>query len=261
MLVDTQSSVQRGWLSRRIYSIWYGAALPWTALKLILRRPSLLLWSILPSLITLILYIFIAVKIEMLVEGLMSPLLSKAGADSSEWIRTLFSFFLHLILFVLSAVSFSMVATLVACPFNDFLAERAESFAEPPLPKVPFSSLRWRARLIALDMEKTLAAVVGSLLTLFLALIPVINIVGLFLTFLLICFQFTSFPQSRRGEGVTAGIHFMLKHVFSCVGFGAALTILFAIPFFAWFVLPLAVVGGTLLVARAQSSDPLLKIY
>ncbi|MCC7443144.1 MAG: hypothetical protein IT285_16045, partial [Bdellovibrionales bacterium] len=57
-----------------------------------------------------------------------------------------------------------------------------------------------------------------------------------------------------RGVALGEGLRFLARHFFACVGHGATLTVLFAVPFLGSFVLPIAVVGGTLLVARAPGS-------
>jgi len=98
-------------------------------------------------------------------------------------------------------------------------------------------------------------------LTFFLAWIPVVNVAAFFLTCVLICFQYTSYPQTRRGVGIKDGVRFLFQYFYSCLGFGMVLIALFSVPFFSCFMLPLAVVGGTLLVARAQKIPelPLLR--
>jgi uncharacterized protein involved in cysteine biosynthesis len=66
-----------------------------------------------------------------------------------------------------------------------------------------------------------------------------------------VCFQYTSYPQTRRQERLGHGVWFLLRHAWACSGFGATITLLYAVPFVSSLALPVAVVGGTLLVARA----------
>jgi uncharacterized protein involved in cysteine biosynthesis len=77
--------------------------------------------------------------------------------------------------------------------------------------------------------------------------------------FLLVMFHYI-YPQTRRGLGFRYGLGFLWRHAYACLGFGASISFLFAIPFASSFALPLAVVGGTLLVARAQLHPSLSRL-
>ncbi len=119
---------------------------------------------------------------------------------------------------------------------------------------VPPQPLFKKLRLLGLDMVKSVAATGAGLVALMLSWMPVVNFLALLMTFLLFCFQYISYPQTRRGLGVDEGFRFLWNHLYACLGFGAVISILFAIPIFSSFCLPLAVVGGTLLVARAPGA-------
>ncbi|MCR4313075.1 MAG: hypothetical protein NUV58_02410, partial [Candidatus Roizmanbacteria bacterium] len=73
----------------------------------------------------------------------------------------------------------------------------------------------------------------------------------------LVTFQYISYPQTRRDVGIRQGAKFLWHHIYACTGFGSIFLLLFAIPFLSSFVLPLAVIGGTLLAARAPGSPQL----
>jgi uncharacterized protein involved in cysteine biosynthesis len=49
----------------------------------------------------------------------------------------------------------------------------------------------------------------------------------------------------------------MWRHPFACAGFGAVTLLLFSIPLLSVVALPLSVVGGTFLYARAAGSRDL----
>jgi uncharacterized protein involved in cysteine biosynthesis len=216
-----------------------------------------MVWSIIPTAITLFLYFFALSHIQNIIAPWIIPLLSTWGLDPSGWFVLVLIFFTKIFLFLFAAMTFSYAATLIACPFNDFLAERAEPHATPPLKPAAPQSISAKIKLILIDLLKTAAAVSVSLISLLLSWIPILNFFALILTFLLFTFQYISYPQTRRGLGVREGILFLKKHFFACLGFGSVTALLFSIPLVSCFVLPLAVVGGTLLFARAQETSNL----
>jgi CysZ protein len=143
------------------------------------------------------------------------------------------------------------VSTIVAAPLNDTLAARTERHAVPPLPPPPRDRPGGQLRLIWIDLVKTIAATVVGFAAMALALVPVVNAGCVVAVCLLVCFQYISYPQTRRHVGLVSGARFLVRHAWACTGFGAAVSALFAIPILQSLALPLAVVGGTLLVARA----------
>jgi CysZ protein len=241
---------------RQISSFYYGFTLPFRSLKLILAHPILIGWSALPIGITLTLYYFLIHSIVRVIEGFVYSHIS-----SGSW---LILFFVRVLVLLLAALTFSFIANLISIPFNDFLAEATERWAQPllPVPVVPTKGIfagYWRnkVRLIGIDSMKTLAALCMGVLALLCSWVPVINVVAFVLSFLILSFQFISYPQTRRGDTLSVALHFIYSHFFACLGFGAVLSLLFAIPILSSFALPLAVVGGTLLVARANASSTL----
>jgi CysZ protein len=231
-------------------SFWFGLTLPFTALCLIVSKPVLLFWSALPVALTLTLYAFVIVRAQHLARLALEHRFESWGWDAHGWGAWLVSVFASVLLLLVSAFTFSAIASVVASPFNDFLAERAERFT--PLPKVTSKGAGAKARLILIDLAKTLAAAVATVFALVLSWVPGLNIVAFAVAFLLIAFQYISYPQTRRGIGIGGGVKFLLLHPLACVGFGAALGALFAVPIVSSLSIPLAVVGGTLLVGRAE---------
>jgi CysZ protein len=248
----------------RLHSFIFGFTLPLRSLRLILFRPRLVFWSILPIGLTLVLYFFV---IRSLVSALQLSVLAHVSAfglsqgSLGAWIIVWIA---KILIFLVAAMTFSFLATLLSTPFNDFLAESAERWVSPPLPEpeIPSEGLfagYWRnkARLLAIDFMKTLAASSLAIIALLCSWVPVINAGALLLSFLLMTFQFISYPQTRRGEGIGKGVHFLGRHFFASLGFGIVTSLLFSIPIVSCFMLPLAVVGGTLLVGRAGDKNRL----
>ena len=223
---------------------------------MIFAHPRLIFWSILPIGITLGLYFYVITTLQALAHAALTGYLASWGWNAEGWAAWTLTLLTKILLLMVSAMTFSIVASLAASPFNDFLAENTERWAQPALPPVKRASVWAKVRLILIDVLKTLAATVATIAAVLMSWVPVLNIFAFLLAFLLICFQYTSYPQTRRGIGVGGGLKFLWRHLFACAGFGAVLSVLFAIPLVASFTVPIAVVGGTLLAARAPGRKP-----
>ncbi len=248
------------YITSAINSFGFGITLPLIAVKLITSKKSLLLFSLLPIFITILLYWFLMGWIGNQATALLNGYFTSWGWDPTGWLAWSVMFLSRIVLILISAVSFSFTASICASPFNDFLAEKTEKLTTPPLPPAQKTNLGGQIRLIGIDLIKMILAGLATILALLLSLIPVINIIAFIATFLLISFQYTTYPQTRRGVGFFEGIKFLVTHIFACSGFGMSIAFLFMIPILSSLALPLAVVGGTLLVGRAQGKQGVMKL-
>jgi uncharacterized protein involved in cysteine biosynthesis len=246
---------------RRLRSLWYGLMLPYAALRLILATRVLLFWSMLPVVLTLVLYVYVIGALQDRAMALLTGIFQGWGWSPEGWALWAASILTRLVLILVGAVTFTFASTMAASPFNDILAERTEPVASPPLPPVRTKGLSQQMRLVWIDLVKTIAATVAGIVAILFSWVPLVNVVAFVAVCLLVCFQYTSYPQTRRQERLGAGLRFLFRHGWACTGFGAAVTFLFSVPFVSSFALPLAVVGGTLLFARARAGPdmPALK--
>lgn len=241
----------------RVGSFFYGATLPVRSFKLLISSPRLMAWSVLPVGIALAAYVYLIRGLSLWAEQGIHDLFAWAGWDARGWFAAAFLTLSKLLVLLAAAFTFSFGAGIVAAPFNDFLAESAESHAEVALPAPPKRGIGGQLGLLLVDVGKTAAAGVLTVLALLLSWIPVLNGAATLIAMFLVCFQYVSYAQTRRGLGWKEGFAFLSRHKFACLGFGAVTSTLFAIPFAAPFFLPLAVIGGTLLAARAPGSSAL----
>lgn len=241
-----------------IRSFIFGFTLPLRALRLIFRRKVLLAWAALPLVLTLSLSIWGVSWMKSKLVGFGMHWLANQGYSTESLTVQAAIFFLQIVLFVLAAVSFSFLATVLASPFNDFLSEATEPHCGLPRLPAETTTFRWKIRAVRLDITKTVLVTIAQLLLIGVGIIgfwiPGLNLIPFIIAFWLLTFQFISYPQTRRGEAFGFSLRFLFRHAFASLGFGAAIGILFAIPFLSAFALPLAVVGGTLLYARAQDT-------
>lgn len=241
--------------SSRFRSIWFGFMLPYKATILILTNRKLLFWSLLPIILTTVLYIFGINALQKWAIDIFRNYIHGWGLSPESWSAWTLTLMATMVIWVVAALTFTFASSIVASPFNDILAEKSEHHIFPPLSPVTNSSFKQQIKLIMIDLGKTIAATAAAIIAMIFSMIPALNIVSFVIAFLLITFQYISYPQTRRGIGLRQGAKFLWKHIFACTGFGAVITMLFAIPFLASFVLPIAVVGGTLLYGKASGLD------
>jgi uncharacterized protein involved in cysteine biosynthesis len=237
-----------------INDLLFGLTLPVRSASVIARHKTLCLASLGPWLLSLALDIWVVHRMQQGLGGWIRGQLS----GTFEWIAIALSW---VALIIVGALAFTFIAGIVALPFNDWLAEMTETRATPPLEPVQGLTWRFRARCLAIDLGKTVCALGLSAIALVFSWVPVLNLLGAALTFLLISFQFVSYPQTRRGQGMKEGARFVGRNLWACLGFGASFALLFAIPLVSSLALPLAVVGGTLLYARASARVPAIPAH
>ena len=238
-------------------SFIYGLTLPLRALKTILAHRSLWIWSLIPFAISLALSVWLISHLQTWASVHVHSFFALHGWNPQGIWALSSELALKITIFISTVILFPAIAGIATVPFNDFLAKNTEIFTSLSL--APNPSLRETARLIAIDLYKTGTASFFSVLCIFISWVPVLNLVALILESLILTFQFISFPQTRRGLGMSDALNFLIKNLPASIGFGLSLTFLFAIPFISVFAIPLAVVGGTLLYANKSETEPFKK--
>lgn len=234
----------------------FGLTLPLRSLGLLLKNPRLMVFSAIPFLISLTLSIWIVSALQGWVVGHLQAFILGFSWTHSEWAQTWvllpLQFLVKIGLWLLGAVFFSGVGGLICVPFNDFLAEAVEPRVSPALSRAESASFfsRRYLRIITLDLAKTLFSMGMGLTALLLSWVPVINVIAITFSFLLLCFQFTSYSQTRREWGVLQGVQFLFQNFWMCLGLGMACSVMFAIPLVSALGIPLAVISGTWITAR-----------
>ena len=157
----------------RSRSFWFGLTLPIRAAKLILKKRKLLFWSILPITVTLVLYIYVIGALQMEAQHFLEGWFNRWGW--SDWVIWIMTALANIMLWVISALTFAFTTSIIASPFNDILAEKAEAFSQPPLSPVQKMPLTYHIRLIGIDLFKTVAAACAGIAAIIFSLIPVLN--------------------------------------------------------------------------------------
>ncbi len=189
--------------------------------------------------------------------------------DWIQWLVDLLEWLVWLLFAALAAViaffTFSVVANIIASPFNGLLAEAVEHHLQPGRGAVDTS---WR-RVLA-DVRRTLVAELRKLVyiglralpLLVLSLIPGLNVLAPALWLLfgawMLCLEYLDCPLGNHSAFFPRVIDEMRARRPLALGFGLAMTVLTLIPVLNFIAMPVGVAGATsLYCARIAGRAPL----
>ncbi|MBX7096070.1 MAG: EI24 domain-containing protein [Myxococcaceae bacterium] len=227
-----------------------GAALPFKAVGLIARTPRLLGLALISAVVTSGVVVLLFITLWPLARSIAEHLVA---GDGTTWsvVRTAGVVLLYVVLLVSTLLT---VPHLVLAPLEDPLSEATEvslgGFTPPPF------SLGTFARGVVLSASHTLLRLVfllgGVLVLLPLNLLPVVGSVA----YAVVSFtwsawwaasEYTAGPGARHHLGFFEVQRLLRRGSGATLGLGAVLVVLLWIPLVNFFLVPLAVVSGTLL--------------
>jgi len=232
-----------------------GFRYPLLAAFYIVRHPSLWPWCVIPVVINVIVLGLIWWWTGNYSEQLLASYLPNGTGWYWDLLRKGAVVLVFVARAVITLVSFVVVGTFAALPFNDLLSEQTDKIAGGWRDDRPFSPARmgWELAVTGLQEGKRMTMYLVLIVPLFLlSFIPILAPFTLTLKVIITAFFFTtdylSYPMERRGALLFR--HKMMiarRFFFPSLGFGCAVTCLALIPVINFMFFPLAVVGGTLL--------------
>jgi len=234
-----------------IQSFSRGFFAPFTALKMILKSPRMLLLVAVPLAVNIALYIlffkygsdWIAVQIAA-TTGRLATVLPHWALTISTWALKILGW---LLLGLAAALSFTLVSGLVSAPFNDSLSRAAVNTRIFPKKSAVLS--HGIGTTLWLEFKRIIVLVVGGICAFTIGIIPFLQIPALLLGASLVAFEYFGYPISQRSHKLTSVAAFMARYPFVSLGFGSFLLLMMALPFTSIIYIPLAVVGGSILYA------------
>ena len=217
----------------------------------LIRQPGLRLFVLIPLLINIIIF---------------SWLISLSISQFSSWIEAALNWlpewldFLRWVLWpvavalILTVVmySFSIIANLIASPFNGLLAEKVEELLTGA--EVSGYETIWQALLsfpksISREISKMIYYLPLALLVLIISFIPAVNIAAPVLWFMLgswmMVIQYCDYPMDNHQKSFkTMKNAIKIQRLTSC-GFGAGVMVGTMIPIVNFIIMPIAVCGAT----------------
>ncbi len=229
-----------------------GAAYLWQGVRLI-ARPGLRRFVIVPLTVNVVVFSGgIAAGVAWF-EGFVSALQARVPT----WLHWLDWILWPLFVLLLLAVvfyGFSLVANLIAAPFNSLLAEQTERVltGRPPSQDTsPWTLLKNLVPTLIDELKKILYAVVLAIPFLFLLFVPLIGPVLWFLyTAWIFALQYADYPLGNHGLKLTAMRRRLKERRLTSLGFGAAVAGMGMVPVLNFIVMPAAVAGATALWLR-----------
>ncbi len=216
----------------------------------LVTRPGIRPFVIVPLLINIAVFALgIGVAWEYL--GGLSAWLREWLPDWLDWLATLLIPLFIVTVLTLVFFLFSIVANLLASPFNGLLAEKVEQhLTGRPLPDGGTGNLMVELPKTLWDeLSKVVYALLWSVPFLLLFLVPVVNVVAPFLWLAfsawIMAVQYVDFPMGNHGfKGREMRRRLASRRVTS-LGFGGGVLAMTSIPVVNFFAMPVAVAGAT----------------
>jgi len=175
-----------------------------------------------------------------------------------EWlIWPLFAIAMFLIVFY----TFTIIANLIAAPFNSVLSARIEAIisGHPPEDINADRFIKIFIRTFQSELNKILYAIKWFIPLIIITIIPVINILAPFLWILFAAWffalEYNDYPLANRGLFFDEVKSFNRNNRMRSLGLGTAVFILTSIPVINFLVMPVAVAGATKLTVSINNKN------
>lgn len=224
-------------------------------LKLVLQ-PGLRLFVLLPLTINVLLFIaLISVAVQQ-----FDVLLDKFMPSLPDWLSfleyVLWPMFALLVLVILF-FTFTMMANLLAAPFNGFLSEKVEGVVRGTDMAPPFKwseLLAMVPRTISRELRKLAYFLPRAIALLMLSLIPGINFIATPLWILfgvwMMAVQYIDFPADNHKLSWNDMLAWLREKRWQSLGFGGMTYLVLLVPVINLLAMPAAVAGATLFWVR-----------
>lgn len=229
-----------------------------------MNHPKMILYPIIPVTITFFVMVFGIYFGYDYINSLLTEY-SNFGNEPEWWqmvISVVWTMLIFAILLITSGYFFVTITKIFAAPFNDLLSEKVELYYNPDYvePTDGFAHfLKILYPTLIEEIKKVGLILLGFAVIMFTFILPFINVVSPFLliiySIVVMSIDFVDYPLARRLFTVKQKIDFFKTHSFEMLGFGTAIFLLFLIPFMQLFILPVAVISGTLLFIDLNKSD------
>jgi CysZ protein len=225
----------------------------------LLLKPGVKRYVIIPLVVNIGLFTLAGKLLSDQIDIWMEKLLP-AWLDWLEWlIYPLFYIALAIIVFY----SFTIVANLIAAPFNSLLSARVEANLTGKKPKDINADgfIRLTVRTLRSELQKILYAIKWSIPLLIITVIPGVNVAAPFLWILFAAWFFAleyhDYPLGNRGQLFDDIIAFNRSNRMRAYGLGTAVFLLTSIPLLNFLAMPVSVAGATRSMTKlGESSKP-----
>ncbi|MEQ8659719.1 MAG: sulfate transporter CysZ [Gammaproteobacteria bacterium] len=224
----------------------------------LLRAPGVRMYVILPLIINVVLFAAALLGLGHALDYLIASYL----ASWPEWLQSIIWFIFAVLSAVIVFFTFSIVANIVASPFNGLLAEAVERHLRPELGAMQFS---WKAfvadvaRTVLAELRKLGYIVLRALPLLVISIIPGVNVIAPVLWLLfgawMLGLDYLDCPLGNHGKVFPRVLEEMRARRAMTLGFGFAMTLVTLVPVVNFLAVPLGVASATSLYCAHIARD------
>ncbi|MGA4636262.1 sulfate transporter CysZ [Pseudomonas solani] len=233
-------------------------------LKLILS-PGLRLFVLLPLTLNLVLFIALISFAMQQFSGWVDAFMPSLPSWASFLEYLIWPLFVVLVLLMVF-FSFTMIANIIAAPFNGFLAEKVEVVVrgQDDFPAFSWAELTAMVpRTVGRELRKLGYFLPRAIGLLILSFIPGVNLVATPLWFLfgvwMMAVQYIDLPADNHKLGWNEMLAWLRSKRWACMGFGGATYLGLLIPVVNLVIMPAAVAGAVLFWVREEGEKALVK--
>lgn len=238
-----------------------GLFAPIRGMRFLLAHPRLLAYAAFPTAINILL----VVGIFLLGMHYSQALTDRIMPVQDQWYWVVLSYAIQIVLVValviFGALVFYILAGIICVPFNEVLSQKTEQILAGASREEPFSfRLLTRDILISLknELKRTVVLLLLLLFLFIMFLVPVVGklfylVFGNIITMLFLAYDNLDYPLARRRLPFAAKWRFIFSNGASCLGFGMGALISVVIPFLNFVIIPLTVVGATMLFSEIEA--------
>lgn len=176
-----------------------------------------------------------------------------------DWLRWLLWPLFAAVVLLLCFYTFSLMANLIASPFNGLLAERVEDLASPGT--IRPAGRPWVREMAAAplgELRKLGYFLLRAIPLLLLFFIPGVNalatVTWLAFSAWMLALQYLDYPLGNHAVSFVRQRRFFAKRRMQVLGFGSAVMLLTLVPVVNFIVVPAAVIGATLFWVDVKDS-------
>ena len=223
----------------------------------LLFKPGIKRFVLIPLFINMGLFYFAAI----LLSNQLTIWLEKLLPDWLSWLEWLIWPLFAIALFLIVFYSFTVLANLIAAPFNSLLSAKIEAFLTGKNPEDINTDgfIKLIFRTLTSELQKILYAIKWFIPLLIITVIPVINVVAPFLWILFavwfFALEYNDYPLANRGHYFAEVKIYNRKHRMRSLGLGTAVFILTSIPFVNFIAMPMAIAGATKLTCNIDKNN------
>ncbi len=238
-------------------NLYDGLATPFKGIKFLLSN------------LPLVRYFLIPFGINILIFGIGTWIFYAYFGDLISWVPTWEAWYGKILYYLVSVVfillyalfmvfGFTAIGSIIASPFLDVLSQRTEEIYLGKTIDEPFSFkilIKDSSAAVTNEIKKLSMFLALQIILLLANFIPVLGsifyaIAAPLLTIFFLAFEYMDFTFSRKRETFGQKTRFIFKNKGACMGMGASFFFTTIIPFINFFVMPIAVIGATLLYLK-----------